>query len=118
VSVLYEPRGAALEYATLATNTYSACPYACRYCYVPAALRRRPEDYHRDAEPRRNYQRQLRCELEQYAASHRKPWPRVHLCFVGDPYQPSESQHRQTRAAIEEVKRVGGAVQVLTKSAT
>jgi DNA repair photolyase len=41
----------------------------------------------------------------------------VHLCFVGDPYQPSESQHRQTRAAIEEVKRVGGAVQVLTKSA-
>lgn len=115
--VLYEPRGAALEYAALATNTYSACPFACRYCYVPAALRRRPEDYHKDAQPRRDYQRQLRRELEAYAATHRKPWPRVHLCFVGDPYQPVEAQYQQTRLAIHEVKRVGMAVQVLTKSA-
>jgi DNA repair photolyase len=115
--VLYEPRGAALEYAALATNTYSACPFACRYCYVPAALRRRPEDYHRPAQPRKDYQRQLRRELEQYAATHRKPWPRVHLCFVGDPYQPVEAQYGQTRIAIQEVKRIGGNVQILTKSA-
>jgi len=115
--VLYEPRGAALEYAALATNTYSACPFACRYCYVPAALRRRPEDYHKDAQPRKDYQRQLRRELESYAATHRKPWPRVHLCFVGDPYQPVEAHYGQTRAAIQEVKRIGGNVQILTKSA-
>jgi len=115
--VLYEPRGAALEYAALATNTYSACPFACRYCYVPAALRRRPEDYHRPAQPRKDYQRQLRRELEAYAATHRKPWPRVHLSFVGDPYQPVEAQYGQTRLAIQEVKRIGGHVQILTKSA-
>jgi len=114
--VLYEPRGAALEYAALATNTYSACPFACRYCYVPAALRRRPEDYHKPAQPRKDYQRQLRRELEHYAATHRKPWPRIHLCFIGDPYQPNEAEHRQTRLAIQEVKRVGGNVQILTKS--
>ena len=119
MAVLYEPKGAAREYAELATSTYPACVYGCRYCYVPSMLHRIPEVYHerRNVVPRHNYQRQLRRELECYAATHRKPWPRVHLCFVGDPYQPAEETYKQTRLAIQEVKRVGGNVQILTKSA-
>ena len=37
MSIIYEPRGKAREYAELAVNLYKGCAHACIYCYAPAA---------------------------------------------------------------------------------
>ena len=37
MSIIYEPRGKAREYAELAVNLYKGCSHACVYCYAPAA---------------------------------------------------------------------------------
>ena len=38
---IYEPKGRAREYGELALNLYSGCRHGCKYCYVPAVLRRK-----------------------------------------------------------------------------
>lgn len=37
-SVIYEPKGRALEYAALACNPWIGCVHGCRYCYGPASF--------------------------------------------------------------------------------
>jgi len=37
-SVIYEPKGRALEYAPLACNPWIGCVHGCRYCYGPSAF--------------------------------------------------------------------------------
>lgn len=44
MSLIYEPRGRAREYAALALNTYTGCSHGCQYCFAidcaPADMRR------------------------------------------------------------------------------
>lgn len=43
MSVIYEPKGMALEYAELAANLYRGCSHACRFCYaLPCCARVAP----------------------------------------------------------------------------
>jgi len=39
MSVVYEPKGMAWEYAALAANLYRGCSHACRFCYAVAQER-------------------------------------------------------------------------------
>ena len=52
MDVIYEPRGAALEYSPLACNLRKGCTHGCLYCYAPACLRMAPEEFHARSEPR------------------------------------------------------------------
>ena len=54
VKIIYEPKGAALEYAPLAANLYSGCVHGCRYCFVPGVMRKTRETFHAKAEPRKD----------------------------------------------------------------
>lgn len=42
---IYEPRGAAREYAELALNVYEGCTHGCAYCYAPAVMRKTRDDF-------------------------------------------------------------------------
>jgi DNA repair photolyase len=118
-SVIYEPRGAAREYAELATNLYLRCPYSCRYCYVPDAIFKPPVEYHLPAMRRAGYQRALERDAGQLIAQYiGRERPRVHMSFIGDPYQPVEELYQETRRAIQTLHKYGWPVQILTKSAT
>ena len=49
MNAIYEPRGAAAEYAPLACNLYRGCGHGCKYCYAPACLRMGREEFARPA---------------------------------------------------------------------
>ena len=52
MSIIYEPRGKAREYSELAANLYTGCSHGCRYCYCPAILRKKIDEW--AANPRRH----------------------------------------------------------------
>lgn len=106
--IIYQPAGKAREYCDLAANLYAGCSHGCSYCYAPAALRRKPEDFRQPA-PRKDVIRQIEKEAPAYAGRE------VHLCFTCDPYQPIEREHRLTRQTLDVFTRHGVTARVLTK---
>jgi len=109
---IYEPRGAAQEYAPLAVNLYRGCSHGCRYCYASACLRMRREDFARPA-PRVG----VLDALEKDAAKLDAGAGPVLLCFTCDPYQPLEAQCLITRLALTILERAGARIRILTKGA-
>jgi len=109
MSLIYEPRGQAREYAPLACNVYRGCEHACCYCYAPSATRRERDDFIRPS-PRKGFIAKLRKE-----AAKRKAKGQVLLSFTCDPYQPIEQQFRITRQTIQILHTHGFTVQILTK---
>lgn len=111
---IYEPRGAALEYAPLAVNTYSGCAHSCRYCYVPGIFRKPREAFHAAVLPRLG----IVAQVERDVARLRRDGSvqRVHLCFTCDPYPPAERDLCQTRDVLEVLKQADFPASVLTKA--
>lgn len=121
---IYQPRGAALEYAPLACNLYDRCAHSCGYCYVPRCLRMTPEQFHQPARPRPGILEALEADCrrlqrsgmtapelaEQVGEHHHK---RVLLCFTSDPYQPGDTS--TTRRALEILAKYHIPATVLTK---
>lgn len=110
--VIYVPKGAAREYAELACNLYYGCPGRCRYCYVPPLLRVSRNAYGGWAEPRPYVVYRLQGDL--YSLRMRRDRRPVFLCFTSDPY-PAEGVCETTRKALEEFRRYGHPVTILTK---
>jgi len=112
--IIYEPKGQAREYAELATNPYRGCGHKCVYCYVPAALRMRRNDFDNEVRSRKNYLPNLRKDAEKYhAANIRK---QVLLSFTTDVYNPTNTS--LTRPTIEVLQEYGLGVCILTKGGT
>ncbi|MFH1730178.1 MAG: hypothetical protein ABIF82_00825 [Planctomycetota bacterium] len=111
MKVIYEPGGAAKEYADLAINIYSGCTHGCRYCYVPACLRMKPADFHAEAVPRFGIVEAVAREAPKYAGDPRE----VLLSFTSDPYQPAEGAHHATRQVIGLLAANNVRISVLTK---
>lgn len=108
MQAIYEPAGAAREYSPLACNLYKGCSHGCRYCYAPACLRMKPDEFWAGGSPRPG----VLAQLAKDAPKHRSGKP-VLFCFTSDPYQPHEDG--TTRQAIRVLKDAGVSFNVLTK---
>jgi len=108
--IIYEPRGKAREYSDLAVNLYTGCSHACQYCYCPAVLRKKFEEWTSNPQPRKN----ILEELERDAKKHQGDARDILLSFMSDPYH-SEEAARLTREALLILEHYGLRVQVLTK---
>ena len=108
---IYEPRGAAAEYAELACNLYRGCGHGCRYCYAPACLRMTAAEFARPA-PRRGIIEALLFDAATMAGDERD----VLLCFTCDPYQPLDATEELTRQAMSILAANNLRPRVLTKN--
>lgn len=110
--IIYEPSGAAAEYAEYACNLYKGCPHGCDYCYVPQVLRIQKNAFHSMHEEAPQCIKRITRDC--------KKLPRastVFLCFTCDPYPWGEDTYL-TRDAIRTIKQAGHNVKILTKAGT
>lgn len=78
--VIYRPAGEAGEYAPLATNPYKGCGHACKYCYVPLAMRD-------------NYLPRLERDVARYRAAgicNGHSADQIFVTFSSDPWHPGD----------------------------
>ena len=113
MAVIYEPAGAAREYAALACNLFTGCTHGCGYCYAPACLRRTRQAFHGSVRPRKDILRSLQREAAELAARGDKR--EILLCFACDPYPPDELAIDVTREALAILAAHGLRATVLTK---
>lgn len=101
----YAPTGKAAEYSPLALNVYTGgCQHGCEYCYCRRLGKWSMIPKVRDLKG---------LERSAYHADRQ-----VMLSFMSDPYQPCESEFRNTRTALHILKRHRCSVSILTKGGT
>jgi DNA repair photolyase len=110
--VIYEPRGKAREYSTLAVNLYTGCGHQCEYCYAPGVIKISKVLFSKPV-PRQNILERLALESKKLGEQSKKGI--VLLCFTCDPYQPIDEYHQLTRKAIRILHYYGLSVMILTK---
>lgn len=111
---IYEPKGAAREYAPLALNLYRGCAHRCRYCYAPACLRMDRAEFGKAKARPPHVLRDVERDVAEMVANHDER--RVLLSFTSDPYQPLEEKLHLTRAALCLLIAGTRVVSVLTKN--
>lgn len=102
--LIYQPHGAAREYAPLACNLYRGCTHGCTYCYVPGVLRADKGEFHAEVRPKGGGDGSyILGQLEREAARLAEKGVKgpVLLSFTTDPYQPAEAKYHLTRQALE-----------------
>jgi hypothetical protein len=111
---IYAPSGQAGEYAPLAANPYRGCGHCCSYCYVPAVLKIKREEFDHNAVPREDFIKKLAKDARKYQAAgiHEQ----VLLSFTTDVYNPFDNS--LTRPTIETLTAHGLGFCVLTKGGT
>jgi len=112
VSTIYQPAGAAAEYAAWAVNLHGGCPHRCRYCYVPQIRHLDRETFHSRVYSYPGIIERLAADCRKKAGTITTP---VLLSFTSDPYPPDEPAMAVTREAIRTLKASGYAVCILTK---
>ncbi len=109
--VIYEPKGAALEYAPLAINLFNGCGFACTYCFAPDIARKTLKEWSYNPQPKINILERIEREAKRMAGDPRK----ILLCFTCDPYQ-SEEAAKLTRETLLILERYKLTATVLTKA--
>jgi DNA repair photolyase len=107
MSIIYEPKGRAREYAALACNVYNGCDHRCKYCYA--------KRLGSHEEPRRRSDLLGKLEREIKSNGNGLAGKTVHLCFTCDAYQNFDIEVGDTRGVIQMTHAAGGGVAVLTK---
>ena len=110
MSIIYEPRGKAREYSDLAVNLYTGCSHGCRYCYCPAILRKKIDEWSACPTPRVDILRLLEKDAQKMKGDTRD----ILLSFMSDPYHSDEAA-ALTREALLILEKYDLRVQVLTK---
>lgn len=113
VGIIYEPKGKAREYAPLAANLYNGCSHGCEYCYAPAILYKKRDEFYGNPAPKKDVLKRLEKQLKTGEFKGKT----VFLCFTCDAYQPIERELEITRKALEMLRDHGVHWNVLTKSA-
>jgi len=117
MQIIYQPKGPAAEYAPLACNLYRGCTFGCRYCYGPASMRKSPQAYFADPDPKHNAAERLMRDLCRMSGDDLlDDRHEILLSFIGDPYQPAEAQAGLTRRALRMLAWHGANFTVLTKA--
>jgi len=113
LTLIYEPRGAALEYAQLAANLWTGCSHGCSYCYGPAAIHQSREEYGRP-KLKKDALRRLEGDLaELQRQGNKEP---VLLMFAGDLYSPPGGDFSLSRQVLQTFRKHGSPFTVLSKS--
>ena len=117
MNIIYEPKGRAREYSPLACNLYLGCTHGCKYCYAPACMRKKPQEWHEAARARaadvlRLFDRDCEKLARERADDGNR---RVLFSFLSDPYQPLENELHLTRQGIGIAARHGIKIDILTK---
>ena len=125
-TAIYEPKGAAREYAALACNLWRGCTHQCSYCYAPSVLQTDRAAFHACVTPRVGILAALTKDLQKLQAQRagmpvrgeRYPDPNAHVlfCFTSDPYPKVEADLHITRKALDLMAYYRQPVEVLTKS--
>lgn len=115
MSIIYEPKGRAGEYASLAANLYKGCVHGCRYCYVPDMVHRERKDFHSESSVRPDALKHLEDDLK--AMKLKGDTRPVFISFTTDPYQPIEKEKLVTRESIKLMHKYDVPVTILTKGA-
>lgn len=110
MSVIYEPKGPALEYSHLAINTHHGCGFACKYCYAPAIARQKLEEWSKNPYPKKDILEKIEKEAKKIEGDQRK----ILLCYTSDPYQDAEAA-KLTRGALLILEKYKLTATVLTK---
>ena len=115
LKVIYRPRGPAREYAEFALNPYKGCTHRCIYCYNAKRFQR-PGEFYRSAQPRDNIIENVRHDCQVLYKIYGWDCPEIHLTFLGDCYQPAESELEITREIIIALIDYNLPFTILTKS--
>lgn len=113
-SIIYAPRGQALEYSPLSANPYRGCGHKCAYCYVPRAIKIDRKEFNHGASPRKNFLSLLERDALKYKTA--GITDQVMLSFTTDVYHPGDTS--LTRAVIQKLQEYGLGICVLTKGGT
>ena len=97
MTIIYQPKGEALEYSKLAINIYKGCEHSCAYCYNAKTPWKTAEEYFTLADPKKDFLKRL----EKAAKNLSERNTPIHLSFMGDIYQPIERELKLTRGAIK-----------------
>ena len=116
LAIIYEPKGAAREYAPLALNLYNGCTHRCVYCYNNGRYSKAGE-FFKSARPRMGISRRIASDARDLLAAYGDKCPEVLISFIGDAYQPAETTLGQTRLAIRILIDHQIPFTILTKSA-
>jgi DNA repair photolyase len=112
--LIYQPKGAAGEYAELALNYYKGCGHGCLYCYAPGILRTDRRAFREDVTLKTCFMDGLKREAAKLAGDERP----IHLSFTSDIYQPAEKTLQATRGVLNLFCEYRLTPQVLTKAGT
>lgn len=113
MSLIYTPRGRALEYSPRAVNLGTGCLHGCKYCYAPGALRKKKDPFHQEFTPKKD----ILARLEKDAAKENGSKNRILLSFTHDPYQGANND-TLTMEALKILNRHELNFQILTKGGT
>ncbi|MBC2746241.1 MAG: hypothetical protein HF975_04395 [ANME-2 cluster archaeon] len=118
LNVIYEPKGRAREYSPLAVNLFDTCPHGCAYCYVPKVLHKKPDEFFRPPQPRKDILQRITSDIRQLAAIDDQR--EILLCFTCDPYpyrydDTDDIIKYTTRAAISALLGANLNISILTK---
>ena len=102
---ILEPCG--LKDLNYQVDTYIGCAHCCHYCY---ALADAETDWSREIGTHRGLIDRLGVEIDAI------PPQTIYMGYHTDPYQPCETEYRQTRNVLELFLQKGFSASILTKS--
>lgn len=113
MNIIYRPRGPALEYAELALTVYTGCTHGCTYCHAPGAMRKKRDAFYTNPKPRKALLDGVLKDaknLSRFAGV-----PEILISFIGDPYQPVETDLKLTRKVLNILIKYNLPFTILTK---
>lgn len=114
MQVIYEPKGKAREYSELAINLFTGCAHKCKYCYCPAIMFKKLDEWAADPYARTNILKKLESDCKK--ATTKEKNKELLFSFMSDCYQSEEAAFL-TRQALLIVEKYGfKKVNVLTKA--